>query len=533
MQPESKSDELLSGTVRLVEPGSAGDLRILPYDDVGVVSIPFRGEQAFQVNPLTDWVLHDRATPFQLPSDAKRYALGISGSAGSMTFKSTPTLTVSGPALLWLYGGTYQVEAADGGKRVVHTGEQFNASRSATDPSGQAGERWFDRVVILVEADKILTNLTGGANSPVEVATLETRGRWEGDLAFAGVEGNITADGTPLAPKSGLLQAIGAFDGHGNFSSQSSSTWKLTGKASFVGVDGATVSGVRPGHRIPPGFLVAGSLSLAAALAAVLTHVGRECLTFITGRNVAKPLESNMRLKFLRAVAESPGLTVRDLSARFGMSKLGAYHHIRILKRANYLDEVRRGNVATYMLNSHSFRFFATGVGQGEAASARVNVAAAMAELGHPKRRLIFNALKENGSLDYDGLVRAWQQQGIPPPHPTPWDVSYHAAKMRRAGLLARTRKGKQAWWSLNLDLAQLQEHQRASYLKDGISQAVLGALAASADLSLQDLLHAVSKRLAGQPLEAAKERIAVLVQTGIVVKSQEGKYRLGSYAWK
>lgn len=508
-------DDKARGSLKLIASMANATYRFLPqaYDER--LRLPLEGQLDVKITPQTEWHPKIRGAAFAVDSRP----LVPYGPAGSFEpSRANQSLEFMGSTYALLFGGTFIWENPNGETRTIVTGERLNSSMSAEDVTGTVGTWKYDRVVLLIEGEEVRTRLTSGDAGSLLFALESVQGEFTGDLAFSAVAGSMRVDGRDLPAERTLLQTIGAFQVQADYRDEGSSSWNLAGTATFVGVDGLPVAGNRHQGEWAAAAGVAG-LSLLALMAAYLTHAGREFLTFISGRNVAKPLESAARLQFLREIAHQPGLTLKDLAARTGLTKWGALHHMAILKRARFVDEVRNGNVSTFMLNSHSYKFYVPALASRGAGGnpEKVFVAGALAELNHPNRRMIFEALQRTAPAHYAQLVDAWKQMGIAPPYPTPRDLTYHASKMEEAGLVWRRRDGPNVVWGLNLDVDALRQHQRRAYLRDPAAAAIVEVLRSRPALTLDQLLKEVSASSRLPSRDSIRQGLLSLEHVGVV----------------
>jgi DNA-binding transcriptional ArsR family regulator len=66
-------------------------------------------------------------------------------------------------------------------------------------------------------------------------------------------------------------------------------------------------------------------------------------LGLVRQRDLPPPLRSPLRLQIYQIVVKHPGLTLRDLARRCGMTLGALHHHVTILENARFIDAVRAG----------------------------------------------------------------------------------------------------------------------------------------------------------------------------------------------
>lgn len=71
---------------------------------------------------------------------------------------------------------------------------------------------------------------------------------------------------------------------------------------------------------------------------------------------VFRALADDTRRRMLDVLLRRPGLTVGELTGRFGMSRIGAMKHLRVLEEANLVVSRREGRTRRLYLNAVPIR---------------------------------------------------------------------------------------------------------------------------------------------------------------------------------
>jgi DNA-binding transcriptional ArsR family regulator len=339
-----------------------------------------------------------------------------------------------------LHGGNVTL-----GETQVATGP--SAEASSGDPDG--GEVLHD-VVVFVEGPFSSLRPTGDG----WLASLRgLEAPFRGDAELRDVDADLHVAGKAVTGPHALVQVQGAgtlrlaapaapAGSTGSADGDGRSAWTVRADATFVGVDGQTFSGRRD-YTVPA---VAATATAALLAAAWATHAGREALTFLTGFNVAQPLESEARVQMLRTIGAQPGITRMQLAGALDLSRTAVVHHLRVLERARLVDPRGEGKIPGYFLNHASFRFVPADAPPGPLVADR------LVHLGHPLRRRILAEL-DGGPATLDDLrVRL---EGLPAS-----TLAYHVRLLEKGGLVERVRDGPRSLVRACLDMAAIRRHQ-------------------------------------------------------------------------
>jgi DNA-binding transcriptional ArsR family regulator len=462
-------DRPFSG-VAWVRPGAnATSIRFLPAGD-GPLLVPASFRQAATVSPLQQSQMDTES--FRPDLDGRR--LEPAGAPGQMQLEDPSSLPLGGPLLAFAYGADVVLQDADG-ERTVHTGQRPHEGLAASDPFGWSSGGLYDRVYVVLVADRANVTLASGEPAAWRVHLDGFEGRFAGDATFADVrpEGSGVGDRF-LDRRSGLLQVIGEFQVHAAYGSDPAASapasWRLDGEATFVAADAEPLFGSRLAEAAA---VAAAGVGLAALLAALLRH-GRDLLAW-AGYVRAEPLGNETRRGILRAIAERPGITNHDLASSTGLRRQTVQFHLRILRHAGCIETNRYGRTEHHQLNHGTFAFRApVEVGVRPAAAAApgpqetVQVPVALMAIQHPIRRLIQETLADAGrALSYPELVALWAAAGVPS-IPSQALFGHHAAKLAEAGVLSREQDGRFARWGLRVQLPEVVRHQAKAFLAVG-----------------------------------------------------------------
>jgi len=356
---EQRLNRTTQGTLTLTSPKPKGSFMLLPLHNDGTLDMPLEGSRNLSISPSAT------RQPFQRPDGIGTYSgaprpLAVSKPAGVFIEAAGAGTQLRGPLLAVLYGGTFRLNEGGGTNEDIVTGERLNETRSVADPSGTTRSSWYDRVAIVVEADAAHATLTRQGGNPWVVALQDVAGHWTGDLTFADTAGDVQVEGRPIASRDYLFQAVGDFEAQADYS-KPRADWSLQGPATFVGVNGETIVGVRPGRGFPPTAAAAAGLGILVLIYAAVSWIRRGAVyvavrafefklftwaPFAARLDLAKVLEHPVRKGIMDMLSGQHAMRNlaelrRDVATAFGISTMAAYFHLRTLWIANHLTVVR------------------------------------------------------------------------------------------------------------------------------------------------------------------------------------------------
>lgn len=378
----------------------------------------------------------------------------------------TSAVEISTPVNEW----NGSIEAFLFNTRIVADGEtvdlvaKTNDSRSAFVP-GVGGQRVVDRYYGIYQGDAVIAGLP-----TVMASGLRLSGGM--DVFLHEATGEVIADGTDYELSGETLQFMG--DGNSTMQVQADRQhWTYEGSGSFVAVDAVAVAGERD-NLLLAGAAAAGTAAIGALLWAWFTGILREGLALV-GLRTADPLANDNRLQILQTITHQPGITPAMLTQELGLGRATVNHHLRVLERASLISRHQDGKIPSWTLNSGSMDFALNPVDPTDSSTPQT-ARSGFASVGHPKRRMILDALTELGEADYATLKPYWTQQGTTKALRAD-EVSYHAGIMAKAGLVRRRREGRRVLWSPVVKPTRAVEEQLVNFLRDHNAAAVLAHL--------------------------------------------------------
>ncbi|MHB1261722.1 MAG: hypothetical protein ACYC2H_08395 [Thermoplasmatota archaeon] len=443
------SNGTLSGLLKADVPETAYSYRILPAV-AGFWSMPWKveGTAAF-ARPL------DQGQTFLAEDGWVTPGQPVPWPEGPATTTRWPGVPVpSGSYRIILHGGNVSL-----GGQTIATGE----STTATKPLDGAAIYEVHDVVLFIEGSWSSIDPEGaGWHGALRGLT----GAFGGDLELEAAMTDLRVDGQPVRGDFALLQVQGSGVWDMRLGDQRRE-WTLEGDARFVGLDGRTFAGTRSLAGPIAAATAAGLLVVGVAWA---THLGREAITFVTGYNIARPLESEARVRMLRTIGAEPGITRMQLVERLSLSRTAVLHHLDVLARARLIDPHRAGKIPSYFLNHASFRF-APSDGNGAANPKAVDI---LSKLSHPLRRLILANLQA-GRLDVSQLQARLVASGHRTPRET---LAYHLRILEKGGVVLRLANKPAPLYKAAIDLATIRQHQlRALVTVEGLRPALQAVL--------------------------------------------------------
>jgi DNA-binding transcriptional ArsR family regulator len=375
--------------------------------------------------------------------------------AGWLDGFTMPSVAWGQPFVAFLMGGT--VRSSPTGPDWP-TGHWVNQTRSHVDPATGSGVIVFDNRIVLVEGRGGLLQWTDdGAGWTMAAAALH--GQLHGDVAWTGVEADLTAGGNPLSVDPRLLHMRGDLELGARF--DGSSQWRVDGEAHFIAVDGG------PDLTAVGAAAAAAGVGLLAALASLFTEPGRALLAFLLGRHgrlrKAAPLRSPSRRRVLEAIHVHQPVRVTELRTATGLSRTSLAYHLRVLLAYNVVQEAAGtagGRNACFVLNSGSLDFAIAVPPAAPQSEARAMEALAVAN-SHPVRRSLYEAVRDHGPTDFAGMNAARRQAGLPAFAQS--SATHHLQQLLAAGALVATRDGKRKVYAVALrdDEARVEQYRR------------------------------------------------------------------------
>lgn len=231
----------------------------------------------------------------------------------------------------------------------------------------------------------------------------------------------------------------------------SNGQWTITGDATYVSID--TVA------TFDAALIVASGLGLLALLGFLVSSLGREALTLLTGYNFVKdPLENPHRQEIMHHLAIGGVMSRSGLQNHLGLSESGLRHHVMVLTRHNLIQSLDQDGMRFFMLNSSSLKFQAQGHDKPFVADK------VLATIADPRRRAIYDALVRLGSkATGPELAEALEKSG----HPMSDALrSYHLKHLVEHNVLTKNRQGRTWEYQLNVEEPQVRLQQFRSFLR-------------------------------------------------------------------
>lgn len=434
LPPEELHRETVSGTIRLLDIEEDARHYVLPSRGADLHHA-IHGHVEVHIKPPDVW--GPSVYSFEQPrpeTGHERVEYAPDGWIGGMNLNRWD-IHAEDAAMAFLHGAT--VEIVGTGTQTFWTGTEVE--HRARDPDGLHEVTIVHRLVLLVEGE-LSANVAGtGWRS----ALRSVDGDWRGDFEFSKVAAKSVIRDENLSEEMVLLQVIGDVAVHTTYS-QPLASWSLSGPATFVGIDGATVAGSRGPSSAVVAAMGLGFLALAWMAA---SHLGRDVLTVITGRNIATPMGNQKRLEIMRAITMAPGLDQTELRRRLGFSEAAVRHHLRVL-------------VSCGRISSHEV------AGRDVYALPGIPLHPASHLERHAARDAILRVLREREAT-YAEMSKTWQTRGEEVLKPDA--VSYHGRLLEQAGLVYRRREGRRVKWGSKAAPQELSRPGRAYLIKEGL----------------------------------------------------------------
>lgn len=515
---EARWRATFTGDIEVGPLADAGLLRLLPAGGAGPAGLRFAWAA-----PLS-WNLSsapDPVDPLATSEDGRALVPGAAFAASP-----APGLSWQGRTGLTLvvFGADVRLRGAQG-TFTNRTGTSYEGSA----PLGVGPTTRHD-VYLVLDAANATLSLRPGPWAP-RVAGLD--GHFEGDVELSGVTGDAQVDGARHDGPWRTFQSVGAFAA--NVAVNTSSTGaaaaasrldaRLEGQATFIGLDGAVLAGSRP---VPWPGAVAGGLGLVGLVLAFTTRAGARLLVVVAG-NRAQPMGNATRVQILRTIAQQPGVSAPGLVKMVGVSRATVQFHLQVLRRADLIDESRRGPHYHYQLNSKTYD-----IPVDERRPAEGNLRDVLALLDHPIRRTVFTILERAGKpLTYADVVQRWpalvavQADGgadtgasAEGAAPTPPLFTYHAKAMLEGGALERMQSGRLVYWRVRGPFRDALARQSAEFLRlHGLTSTFEAIRAGECDP--EALARSAAAR--GNTPEQVREHLRDLEAFGYVVRDATG----------
>lgn len=324
-------------------------------------------------------------------------------------------------------------------------------------PGVGATSRWQSRVLV-VSGSVAPAQALDGAGWAHSVERLDAR--LDGDLLLANAQGTGSLNGTPLPSGFHLFQAMGSFQAAADYTGTDGS-WQVDGAPRFLALDARAV--------LPAAALATSAVGLGILAGLLAFASGRlpELAGLLVGRvrRLAKAdaFASPTRRRVLQTLHEHQPAALPDLQRRTGLSRTALSYHLRVLVAYDLVqtrlpvDSSRRNRV--FMINSNSLAFDLPPQPQADAPVA-ADVALAAVN-SHGERRWIFDAVHQNGPLDYRRLAALRAEAGRPPLPQS--SASYHLSMLVKARALDEAWRDGRKEYSAAIDAAaaQLEQYRR------------------------------------------------------------------------
>ncbi len=353
-----------------------------------------------------------------------------------------------------------------GAEQPLEAGRSLNLSQSIIDPITGTGRYVYNNWMLLVTGGQTDIATTGiGWN----LATTQVRGGLDGTARWQGIVGAVAINGTRTTQDPETLEIEGALQIHSKLQAQKTH-WSVQGQAVRVELNN------EPFWQSPTAIVGLGLL--ATALALLGSGILRGLTTFVLGRStptIARAeLDSPGRRRILQAIHEHQPVRPADLSRITGLPRGTLRYHLRVLDAfevlQTHIPPGASARSATLMLNSGSHTFLTAGIASllsgapdTETDSVRADEALSVAH-GHPLRRALYEALRDDGPADFQELRKRLRDRGTEPDLQQ-GKAGYHLGKLCAAGAAVHKWLDGCKVYEANLDPTAVKAEQYRRYL--------------------------------------------------------------------
>lgn len=490
---EVMEDRAFTGSLTAETVQDHAVLRLLGPADGQTFRIPLRLDGFGNLSSdLPNWDDHANFYPV-----VEGRTLGnVDASLGGLTSQNATGGPFQASAVALAFGAKVSLDDASG-HREIQTGESPRYGRM--DPTGLLDADRLERVFVLLTASDMQIQLSSASSQGWHYDVRSMQGHLDGTAAFQAGTTSTSIDRRLLQDHLGLLEVSGALDLLAVYE-EGGSRWDLAGQASAVSTNGQVVFSTQSNAVVA----VAGALGLTGLLVALLRY-GRDFLA-LAGFCREVDVMSSTRQKLIQCLAIHPGATVMGLARMTGLQRSTVRFHVRVLTRVGLIVSHREGRFEHFHL--------ATPSASPNAAPTSVE-APALAAIADPSRQQIVRTLANSPApVTHEELTTAWARLEL---RPIPRTLFlHHAAKLEKAGVLERSRRGRATSWSLtaqDLGADAAEGHQR----DDDAAARGCAAQDGAQLVAGRDALVLQGRRAADVlDVEAPRERDVVVVEVGL-----------------
>lgn len=438
LPPETESDRHVTGELALVDADGNASLWILPLDAADHIPIHLTNATEVRIQPSGHARLPEMPYPVNLLQPQR--PLAMRGNFGAVETDGEIHTTPKTSLAILLWGGTFDLD--DGAKHMtIQAGEHENERLPPQTPANPARVQHVDRRAILVEGF-ISVEFTTLSAEPWLTTFDSFSAALTGSLRILEPEGLVRIDDWDFEAKGAYFQADGEFHLDGRAMDDDRTRMRIDGQATRITNHGQTIVSGAPDAS--SGLAGAGLVLLALFVA---VHWFREVLAGIFGSR-GDPLAHRLRARAMNLARKRPGFTQKALAEDAGIHPWLARYHLDILTRSGHLAKIKIQGAYSYVPNGKSQSEATTSANGSNNDQALSRNPVHNALLHHPKRRWIFVAATRVAWPDFETMSRWWNKEEVPDAErPSRRDLSYHGPILEEAGLIHRTKQGRNVYW--------------------------------------------------------------------------------------